>query len=72
MPPPPRYRRPLKWAVRILLEYIMLINIFRAEAEIDQRKSDINVFHKGWVFYAPHRVYNSACLIDVTNFPYDR
>ena len=30
------------------------------------------VKHTGKVFWAPHYQFESACLIDVTNYPYDQ
>lgn len=35
------------------------------------RKSDLQVRSSGSVFWSPHMSYESACLIDVTDYPFD-
>ena len=44
---------------------------FRAEADLDEVQVSLQVKHTGRVFYVPHAVYKSGCLVDLTNYPYD-
>lgn len=50
---------------------VFFLYIFSADTDVNIRHADIMVSHHGAVFWSPHRVFTSACLIDVTNFPYD-
>jgi len=49
---------------------IVLVNT--AVTDVGERPADVMVNYQGGVFWSPHRMYWSACMIDVTNFPYDR
>ena len=44
----------------------------RAETETDERHVDFKVNHTGGIFWTPQRVLKSACLIDVTQYPFDK
>lgn len=43
----------------------------RAETTVEERLADIMVTYQGAVYWGPQRVYRSACLVDVTHFPFD-
>ena len=43
----------------------------RADTDVFIRNADVMVDYRGMVFWAPHRVYTCACLLDVTNYPFD-
>jgi hypothetical protein len=42
-----------------------------AEAETEERPVAVQVRYDGRVFYAPHRVFRSGCLVDLTHYPFD-
>ncbi len=44
---------------------------FRGEPNFEESKYDLQITSNGHVFWAPYRKYKSACLIDVTNYPFD-
>ena len=44
----------------------------RAEAEVDERRPSVQVSSSGSVFWTPHAQFTSACLIDITKFPFDK
>ena len=48
------------------------MSVTRAETSVKEQPADIIVKYDGTNFWAPERKYSSACLIDVTEYPYDR
>ena len=44
----------------------------RAVTTVSEQPADAVVKYNGLVYWAPQRKYSSACLIDVTEYPYDR
>ena len=51
----------------------MLLHIHhRAVTTLREQSADAIIKYNGQVFWAPQRKYSSACLIDVTEYPYDR
>lgn len=48
---------------------IVLVNT--ASTAVAERAADIMVSHEGFVFWSPHRLYKSGCLIDISNYPFD-
>ena len=51
--------------------YILFLFFISADADLKQTHVSLQVKHTGSVFYAPHAVYKSGCLVDLTNYPYD-
>ena len=45
---------------------------FSGETELKEQRADLSVRSDGRVFWTPQRRFSSACLIDVTEYPYDR
>lgn len=54
--------------LQIAFHHVILCS---AEAESEEFKVDLQVSYTGKVFYAPHHVFKSGCLLDVTNYPFD-
>ncbi|CAD5125167.1 DgyrCDS13410 [Dimorphilus gyrociliatus] len=55
---------------QVWLPDIVLVNTDETEKNI--RNADLQVRSSGSVFWSPHVSYESACLIDVTNYPFDK
>lgn len=49
----------------------MILSFYRASTAVAERAADIMVSHEGFVFWSPHRLYKSGCLIDISNYPFD-
>ena len=45
---------------------------FRAETDIKARTADLLIFSTGGIFWITHKVFKSACLFDVTDYPFDQ
>ena len=46
--------------------------LIRASTSVAERPADIMVSSEGGVFWSPHRMYKSGCMIDIFNFPFDQ
>lgn len=66
----------LEW-VHILLPKFILVQacisviVCRAETGVDLRSAKAVIHHDGNVFWLLHEKFNSACLIDDTDYPFD-
>ena len=47
-------------------------NSFRAETDIKVRMADLLIWSTGGIFWITHKVFKSACLFDVTDYPFDQ
>ena len=45
--------------------------IYRGETEEKEREAKCLLKHTGYVWWLVHRTHKSACLFDVTNYPFD-
>lgn len=51
---------------------LLAISLLRASTSVAERAADIMVSNEGGVFWSPHRLYKSGCLIDISNYPFDQ
>ena len=45
--------------------------LFRGDTEVEERSADLLVHSGGTVFWISHRSYDSACLVDLSYYPFD-
>ena len=45
--------------------------VCRGDTEVEERTADLRVKNDGTVFWISHRSYASACLVDLTYYPFD-
>ena len=48
-----------------------LDSLFRGESIVKERYYGVSVGYAGTMFWVVHRVYKSACHVDLSNYPYD-
>ena len=48
-----------------------IVCIYRGETEEKEREAKCLLKHTGYVWWLVHRTHKSACLFDVTNYPFD-
>ena len=46
-------------------------NHCRAQTAVDERLADVLIHSNGGVFWISHKNFQSACIVDLTHYPYD-
>ena len=53
-------------------EFLRIVQFSRAATELHQRLADVVVKCDGSVFWVTHRIYESSCIIDLSDYPFDQ